>query len=69
VIEIIDKVRRRCLWRNDKNKERVNSLAAWDMVFKPNDKGGLGILIYSLKIRHFSSSTWISSIIMPMFHG
>jgi hypothetical protein len=44
VITIIDEVRRRCLWRKDKNKERVNSLAPWDMVFKPNDKGGLGII-------------------------
>ena len=27
-----------------KNKERVNSLAAWDMICKPKEKGGLGIL-------------------------
>ena len=44
VIKIIDKARRRCLWRKDKHKERVNSLAAWDMVCKPKDKGGLGII-------------------------
>lgn len=44
VIEIIDKARRRCLWRKEKNKERVNSLAAWDMICKPKEKGGLGIL-------------------------
>ena len=44
VIEIIDKARRRCLWRKDKNKERVNSLASWEMVCKPKKKGGLGIM-------------------------
>ena len=44
VIEVIDKARRRCLWRKDKHKQRVNSLAAWDMVCKPKKKGGLGIV-------------------------
>ena len=44
VIDVIDKSRRRCLWRKDKNKQRFNSLASWDMVCKPKDKGGLGII-------------------------
>ena len=44
VIDIIDKARRRCLWRKDKNKQRVNSLASWDMVCQPKAKGGLGII-------------------------
>lgn len=44
IIEIIDRARRRCLWRKDKNKERVNSLASWEMVCRPKDKGGLGII-------------------------
>jgi hypothetical protein len=48
VIEIIDKARR-CLQRKDKNKERVNSLAAWSMVCKPKDKGGLGIINLQLQ--------------------
>jgi hypothetical protein len=26
------------------NKERMNSLAAWGMVCKPKEKGGLGII-------------------------
>ena len=44
VIEVIDKARRRCLWRKDKNKKRVNSVAAWEMICKPKKKGGLGIM-------------------------
>jgi hypothetical protein len=43
IIEVIDKARRHCLWKR-KDKDKVNSLAAWDMVYRPKDKGGLGIL-------------------------
>ena len=53
VIEIIDKARRRCLWRKDKNKERVNSLASWEMVCKPKKKGGLGIMDLHLQNKTF----------------
>jgi hypothetical protein len=58
VIEIIDKARRRCLWWKYKNKERVNSLDAWEIVCKPKDKGGLGInnlqiQIQALLLKHF----------------
>jgi hypothetical protein len=47
IIEVIDRVRRHCLWKR-KDKDKVNSLAAWDMVCRPKDKGGLGII--NLKI-------------------
>jgi hypothetical protein len=49
VIEIIDKARKSCFWRKDKNKERVNSLATRDMVCKPKNKGGLGIILLKLQ--------------------
>ena len=42
VIEVIDRSRRHCLWRK-KDKDKVNSLAAWGMVCLPKNKGGLGI--------------------------
>jgi retron-type reverse transcriptase len=43
IIVVLDRARRHCLWRrNDKHK--INSLAAWDMVSKPKNKGGLGII-------------------------
>ena len=44
IIEVIDRAHRRCLWRKDENKVRVNSLASWEMVCQPKDKGGLGII-------------------------
>jgi hypothetical protein len=49
VIEIIDKHRKNCLWRGkDFNRKRYN-LAAWDLVRKPKDKGGLGIINLSIQ--------------------
>jgi hypothetical protein len=43
IIAVLDRARRHCLWRK-KDKHRVNSLAAWDMICKPKNKGGLGII-------------------------
>jgi hypothetical protein len=43
LLEVIDRARRHCLWRK-KDKEKVHSLAAWDMVCRPKKKGGLGII-------------------------
>jgi hypothetical protein len=49
VIEIIDKHRKNCLWRvKDFNRKRYN-LAAWDLVRKPKDKGGLGVINLSFQ--------------------
>lgn len=45
LIEMLDKIRRRCLWikKTDQGDKR-NTLAAWDMVCKPKNKGGLGVI-------------------------
>jgi hypothetical protein len=43
IVKTIDRGRRHCLWAK-KDKERHNSLAAWEMVCKPKDKGGLGVI-------------------------
>jgi hypothetical protein len=43
LILVIDRARRHCLWKR-KDKDKVNSLDAWDMVCKPKNKGGLGII-------------------------
>jgi hypothetical protein len=43
LLDVIDRARRHCLWRR-KDKEKMNSLAAWDMVCRPKSKGGLGII-------------------------
>jgi hypothetical protein len=50
VIDVIDRARRNCLWRKRKDDEKVHSLAAWEMVCKPKNKGGLGII--NLKIQN-----------------
>ena len=45
IIELLDKIRRKCLWtKKTEQGESCNSLAAWSMICKPKDCGGLGIL-------------------------
>jgi hypothetical protein len=69
VIEIIDKARRRCLWRKDKNKERVNSLAAWSMICKTKEKGGMGIINLHLQNRPLLLKHLDKFYNNVMFHG
>src|SRR4051812_10335976 len=50
IIELLDKIRRKCLWiKKTKQGDKCNSLASWDMVCRPKDCGGLGVL--SLRIQ------------------
>ena len=45
LIEILDKIRRRCLWtKKTEQGEKCNSLAAWDLVCRPKKNGGLGVI-------------------------
>lgn len=44
VIENIDRARQHCLWRRNDFGSKKNSLAAWEKVRKPKNKGGLGII-------------------------
>jgi hypothetical protein len=39
----MDRILRQCLWR-DFNNEKKQSLAAWEMICKPKEKGGLGVV-------------------------
>jgi hypothetical protein len=52
ILEHIDKIWRHCSWvkKKDDGEESYPSLAAWDMVCRPTNKGGLGIL--NLKIQN-----------------
>jgi hypothetical protein len=44
VREQIDKYRKHCLWRGSQESNRINVKAAWYMVTKSKDEGGLGVL-------------------------
>ena len=50
LIEMLDKIRRRCLWtKKSEQGEKCNSLAAWEMVCKPKKHGGLGVINIKLQ--------------------
>jgi hypothetical protein len=49
VIDIIDKHRKNCIWRGREFNRKGYNLAAWDLVRKPKDKGGLGVINLSVQ--------------------
>jgi hypothetical protein len=40
----VDKYRRHCLWKGGDINSKKPPLAAWNMVTKPKNKGGLGVI-------------------------
>jgi len=44
VIDQIDKLRKHCLWRGADLQSKKQANAAWTMVCKSKDEGGLGVL-------------------------
>ncbi|XP_073360244.1 uncharacterized protein [Aegilops tauschii subsp. strangulata] len=51
VLEHLDKLRRYCLWAKSSDEgTKAVSLAAWEMVCRPKNKGGLGVV--DLKIQN-----------------
>ena len=44
VIENINRIRRQCIWRGNSEKERGGNLVAWEIVQRPKEKGGLGVI-------------------------
>jgi hypothetical protein len=44
IIKQLNRIIRHCLWSDRKSDSKGKSLAAWDMICKPKQKGGLGIL-------------------------
>jgi hypothetical protein len=44
-----DKYRRHCLWRNKDLDSKTPPLASWDLVCRPKDQGGLGVLNLSVQ--------------------
>jgi hypothetical protein len=51
ILEHIEKIRRHYLWvkKNEQGEEKCQSLAAWTVVCKPKDRGGLSILNLKLQ--------------------
>ena len=48
-IKVIDKYRKDCLWRGSDFRRKGYNLAAWKMVMKPKDKGGLRVVNLQLQ--------------------
>lgn len=44
LIENIDRARKQCFWRGNHTSRKGGNHAAWPMLMKPKDKGGLGII-------------------------
>lgn len=49
IIKLIERIQRQCLWRGSSDNSR-QSLAAWNLVCLPKNKGGLGVL--NLKVQN-----------------
>jgi hypothetical protein len=39
------RVRKNCLWRGKEFRYKGYNLVAWDLVRRPKDKGGLGVIV------------------------
>jgi hypothetical protein len=50
VVKAIDTARKNCLWSGNKPTSTRKSLASWEMVCRPKEKGGLGVV--NLKIQN-----------------
>jgi len=44
VIENVDRARKQCLWRGSDLQKKGGNLVAWEVVMKPKEKGGLGVI-------------------------
>ncbi len=52
VVNAIDTARKNCLWRGNNPISTRKSLASWDLVCRPKDKGGFGIV--NLKVQNIA---------------
>jgi hypothetical protein len=51
VINICNRAQRHCLWAKEEDSTSVNALAAWSLVCRPKQHGGLGVLNLELQNR------------------
>lgn len=79
IIKQLERIFRQCLWRGN-NDAPKQSLAAWDLVCRPKDKGGLGIINLNIQnqgllIKHLHNFynkvdiPWVSSIWNTYYEG
>jgi hypothetical protein len=48
VVKVVNRARQHYLW-DKKDREHQHSLAAWELMCKPEDKGGLGVINLELQ--------------------
>lgn len=48
-IENIDRASKQCIWRGNNTAQKGSNLAAWSLVNKPKNKGGLAVLNLKLQ--------------------
>jgi hypothetical protein len=49
IIKLADRARRQCLWAREEDSSSTHSLAAWPLVCRPKNKGGLGIINFEIQ--------------------
>src|SRR3954469_18267576 len=79
ILKQLERIQRQCLWRGSSETKR-NSLAAWDFVCRPKDKGGMGIMNLQLQnkallLKHLhkfynkADIPWVSLIWNTYYNG
>lgn len=79
IIKQLERIERQCLWRGNSETPR-QSLAAWALVCRPKDKGGLGIINLKLQnqgllIKHLhkfynkADIPWVSLVWSSYYDG
>ncbi|XP_073360069.1 uncharacterized protein [Aegilops tauschii subsp. strangulata] len=79
ILKQLERIQRQCLWRKNRG-EPTPSLAAWDLICRPKNKGGLGILNLgvqnvALLLKHVNNFLnkkdlpWVSLIWDTYYHG
>jgi hypothetical protein len=69
IIKQLNRIIMHCLWSDRKSDLKGKSLAAWDMICKPKEKGGLGILDFKKQNEALLMKNLHKFIIKRTYHG